>query len=139
MWLVVIGIFLLLTVGDAYMVLKSGSFFWVDVSNVTQAVHSTTMEMAAEAELTGPENMNAFQDPAEEGEYLIFWTVGGHVGFVLWAAYFVGMWCMREKIALCVTIIKNSSECVARHQAPLCAWLAGCVSQGPCLYVWCLL
>jgi hypothetical protein len=120
-WLVVIGIFLLLTVGDAFMILKSGSFFWIDVSNVTQAVHSTTMEMAAEAELTGPENVNAFQDPAEEGEYLIFWTVGGHVGFVMWAVYFVGMCCMREKIALCVTIIKNSSECVARHQAPLCA------------------
>ena len=113
-WLIVIGIFLLLTVGDAYMVLKSGTFFGIDVSNVTAVVRSTAEEIAAESEVAGPENIDAFADAGEQEEYLILWTVGAHVAFVLWAVYFVGIFALREKIALCVTIISNSSQYIFR-------------------------
>ena len=60
------------------------------------------------------ENLDSYVNLQTTAETVVYWTIGGYVLFALWLVYFVGIFCVCDRIALCITIIRNSSQYIRR-------------------------
>ena len=60
------------------------------------------------------ENLDSYVNLQTTAETVVYWTIGGYVLFALWLVYFVGIFCVCDRIALCITIIRNSSQYLLR-------------------------
>ena len=70
-------------------------------------------ELTADMQVSG-ENLDSYVNLQTTAETVVYWTIGGYVLFALWLVYFVGIFCVCDRIALCITIIRNSSQYIRR-------------------------
>lgn len=108
-WGIVLGVFCAIGLSDAYVSLKAGEFFTIDITHLSSTVQS---EAEIISENTDPgQNLDVDEWFAvSDADNIVYWKIASYALFVLWILYTCLMVCGRDKIRLCVDIVEHSSE-----------------------------
>jgi|EP01046_Picozoa_sp_COSAG06_P014931 hypothetical protein len=110
-WAIVIAIFFVLGVLDAYVSIRAESFLIWDIANLTASVQSKADEIQESQELGQNENVEELL-ASGDAEEVVYWKIASYVLTVLWIAYTCLMVFGVQKVKLCIAVIRNSSEMI---------------------------